>query len=157
MRAKTRQRRWGFTLSRRGRTILLAIAGVAVLVAALAVYDFLRINLWIDSDAGQFEHYPVVLIQQQRATNALTQSAPASIDRVMAEYMRRGPQPRNILTLARSELKHNLLRTRVYAKVLLETAAPDNPEVRSRLVVLCTFKRSADGWKLVGAVEKTLE
>jgi hypothetical protein len=155
MNRSTRTPQRGLALSRRRRVVLWTSAGIAVVVLALGAFDYLRINLWIDRDAGRFDRYPYVLVQNKQPVLPPHGAGEEKINRMVIEEMNR--RGRNVVTLARSEIKHNLLRTRAYTKVFLETADPDKPDLRSRLVVLCEFRRASAGWQLTDTFEKTLE
>jgi len=156
------RKRMAFALSPRARRIVLVCAAVVAVVAAVLCYDYLRINLWLDRDAGRLGNYPVRLIENQQEV-ALPPTEPAAqIDRLLIEEMRRGPRnvstPRNVVTVSRSEINYNLFRTRAYVKVFLETAPPGQAGRRSRLRVICELKRGPLGWQLVEPpVEKTIE
>jgi len=142
--------------SPRVRRALLAVAAVAVLAAAAVLYDYIRINLWLESDAGRIEGYAVPLIADHKEVAPQDHGRFAAIDRLLIAEMRKGR--RNVVACSRSEIKFNLLHTRAYVKVFLETALPDQPEHRARLKIICVLKRNGPTWRLAGPpVEKTLE
>lgn len=138
------------------RRILLGGIAVVVVIAGLYLYDYIRINLWIDRDAGQLEGYPVRLIEEGKEVAHSADEHEQQISRLLIAKMREGQ--RNVVTLSRSEIKYNLLRTRAYVKGFLETALPDRPEPRSRLKFSQRFRRASQGWQLDGEpAETTLE
>jgi hypothetical protein len=138
----------------------MALLGVVAAGAALLLYDYLNINLWLERDAGRLQNYSVQLIENQQEVAVVRPDDPndavTQVDRVLIEEMRRGR--RNVVTLSRSEIKYNLFHTRACVKVYLETALPGQPERRSRLGVLCELKREGRAWKIAKPpVEKTIE
>ncbi|MCX8038066.1 MAG: hypothetical protein N3D11_13635 [Candidatus Sumerlaeia bacterium] len=143
------------TLPRPARRALAAVGGVCVLIAAAMIYDYLSINLWLERDAGLLESYPVRLIEDQKPVAQPTRDAVAQMDRLLIEWFCR--EQRNVVTLSRSEFHYNLLKTRGYAKVFLETAPPEQPDRRAPLRLVCTLKRTVRGWELAGPPrEKTI-
>ena len=140
-------------LGKHARWTLIVLVLLAIAVLGLRVYDYVRVNLWISRDAGQFGDYPVQLVRDKEIV--LPDGDHAELDKRIVEELSRN---RNVVNLSRLEIKKNLLGTRAYAKVLLETAAPDNSEVRSTLKLVCIFRRSNGAWKLVDSPrEITLE
>lgn len=140
---------------RPARRILLIVGGVVVVMAGLYLYDYLRINLWIERDAGQLERYPVSLIENGKEVGRSGDEREKQITDLLIDKMR--GDERNVVTLSRSEIKYNLLRTRAHVKVYIETALPDKPEPRSRLRLRQSFRRTGQGWRLDGEpIETTL-
>ena len=138
------------------RRVLLVVLALVVLIAGLSLYDYIRINLWIDRDAGRLEGYPVRLVENGKEVPRPTGDREAQINRLLIDKMREND--RNVVTLSRSEIKYNLLRTHAHVKLVLETALPDQPEPRSRLRVRQSLRRTGSGWQLTGEpVETTLE
>ncbi len=134
------------TLPRPARRALAVAGGAGALVLAVLAYDYFRINLWLERDAGLLERYPIRLIEDQKPVAQPTRDAVAQMDRLLIEWFCR--EQRNVVTLSRSEFIYNLLRTRGYAKVFLETAPPDQPDRRAPLRLVCTLKRTVRGWEL---------
>jgi len=144
------------SLPRGLRLALAVLVAVAALVAGVCGYDYITINLWIDRDAGRLENYPVQLIENQQEVTRWPSSPLAQLDRLLIEEMRRGR--RNVVTLSRSDIKYNLLRTSAYVKVFLETAAPEQPQLRSPLRLICHLRRGSHGWVLAEPpFEKTIK
>jgi hypothetical protein len=142
--------------SRRWRWALMVLSAVVVAGVAVYFYDYVSMNLWLEGDAGRLQNYSVHLIENQKEVADNPDHRFKQIDRLLIEEMRR--DRRNVVTLSRSEIKCNLLRTRACVKVFLETALPDQPDRRSRLSIICELKRNAKGWRMAGPpVEKTIE
>jgi hypothetical protein len=131
-------------LGKHARRILIVLVLLAVAVLGLRAYDYVRINLWISRDAGQFGDYPVQLVRDKEIVIPEA-GRHTDLDKRIVEELSRN---RNVVNLSRLEIKENLLGTRAYAKVLLETAAPDNSEVRSTLKLVCIFRRNNGAWTL---------
>jgi len=154
MSGDSRRGRFQIPVTRRGRLALLALGVTVLLVAGLFLYDYFQINFWIERDAGRLANYPVVLIQPASDGGPVRSAPRTAIDRILLAEMTRG---RNVVAMSRSEVKFNLLHTRAYVKVFLETAFPDQPERTRRLVVVCKFRLGSGGWILDETLEKTLE
>lgn len=138
-------------MKRNSRRVLFAVAAIVVLAGGLAAYDYIRLNLWIDRDAGRLGDYPILLIEQNKEIPR-KKDAFEQIDRILIDELSSG---RNVVTMSRHEIKFNILRTRAYAKVLLETAAPNEPDLRSSLKLVCEFRRGDGGWVLAGPPKET--
>jgi len=143
-------------VSRRLRWVVSVPVGVVLAALLVYAYDYLNINLWMERDAGSLEDYPVRLVENQQEVAGTDRGQFAELNRSLIEQMRENR--RNVVTVSRSEIKCNVLRTRAYVKVFLETALPDQPDRRSRLRVICPLKYDGRQWRIAGPLtEKTIE
>jgi len=138
------------------RWVFLIPLCIVLAVVGILVYDYMTVNLWMERDAGSLETYVVPLIENQLETDDSRNTKLGEIDRLLIEEMRRNR--RNVVRASRSEIRYNLLHTRGYVKLYLETALPDQPDRRSRLRLIGTLKREGGRWRIAGPlIEKTIE
>jgi hypothetical protein len=147
------QKKSNASTRRAPRRILVVVVVLLLIVAGLYAYDYMAINLWTGGDAGRLEDYPVQLIIDGEDAPPNADPKLAKIDRFLIREMRAGG--RHVVGGSRSELKYNLLHTRCYVKIVIETALPGQPDRRARLKALYSLRRSGNGWQLAEPPKET--
>ena len=125
--------------------IIVGLAVVALPVIYF-IYSYVTLNLWISADAHQLESYPHVLVKNKQIVyhDQKYNENIRNLEQVLIQS--NTSDNRIVLLLSRSDIKFNLLGTKAYVKLFLETALPTDPTQTSKIKLLNILIERDDRW-----------
>ncbi len=123
---------------------------VALMVIALPViyfiYSYVTMNLWISADAHQLESYPHLLVKDKQIVHEYQNHDDdiRNLEQVLIQS--NTSDNRIVLLLSRSDIKFNLLRTKAYVKLFLQTSLPTDPTQTSKIKLLNILIKRNGRW-----------
>ncbi|MBN1900526.1 hypothetical protein JW926_04285 [Candidatus Sumerlaeota bacterium] len=139
------------------KALLILFLSLIVLVSAFIAYRFIAFNLWITSDAGVLQPYPRVLILNEIMNHDNELILDKNIAGIEEAIINANSQDRIVLNLSRSDIRFNLLRTKSYVKVFLQTAIPNDRSKTTCIKFLNILTRRNDGWKVRSTQDISIE
>ncbi len=125
--------------------IIVGLAVVALPVIYF-IYSYVTLNLWISADAHQLESYPRVLVKNRQIVyhDKKHDENIRNLEQVLIQSNM--SDNRIVLLLSRSDIKFNLLGTKAYAKLFLQTALPTDPTQTSKIKLLNILIKREGRW-----------
>lgn len=133
---------------KRGFPTSYIIIGLAVVALPLIyfIYAYVALNLWISDDAHRLESYPTVLVLDREVVRDHLSHDEDIRNMEQALIRSNTSDNRIVLCLSRSDVKFNLLRTKAYVKLFLQTALPTDPTQTSKIKLLNILKKRDGNW-----------
>lgn len=126
------------------------IVGLAIVALPVIyfIYSYVTLNLWISADAHQLESYPHVLVKDKQMVHDYQNHDAETRELEQVLIQSNTSDNRIVLLLSRSDIKFNLLGTKAYVKLFLETALPTDPTQTSKIKLLNILIERDDRWAI---------
>ena len=125
--------------------IFIGIAVVALPLVSF-IYSYVTLNLWISADAHKLESYPHILVKDGQVVPHVQEHDESirNLEQALIQY--NTSENRIVVILSRSNIKFNLLRTKAYVKLFLQTALPTDSTQTSKIKLLNILVRRDGQW-----------
>jgi hypothetical protein len=138
------------------RYIIIGLVVVAVPVLYV-IYAYISLNLWISADANRLESYPRVLVRNKQVVGEYKGHSEDIRNLEQALIRSNTADNRIVLCLSRSDIKFNLLGTKAYVKLFLQTALPADPTQTSKVKLLNILAKRNGRWVVTGTQNLSIE
>ncbi len=128
------------------KTYIIVGLAIVALPVIYFIYSYVTLNLWISADAHQLESYPHILVKNRQIVyhDQKHDENTRNLEQVLIQSNM--SDNRIVLLLSRSDVKFNLLGTKAYVKLFLETTLPTDPTQTSKIKLLNILVKRDGRW-----------